>query len=147
MKTDTIDVNILGIFKKVKLFTLFCLTKWCDKKRQCTLRISRLWERSFYKFYIAKSWNKTLSCSTISETFFFQIWYPDCFQMHFPSRSKTGLEHIWNNVCFSEFAKLRAFCAYVTYVLRTLRIYVPTCLRAVRSYVPLQFTCHRPFIP
>ena len=147
MKTDTIDVNILGIFKKVKLFTLFCLTKWCDKKRQCTLRISRLWEKVFLQVLHCKELKQDFILFHHQWNLFFQIWYPGCFQMHFPSRSKTGLEHIWNNVCFSEFAKLRAFCAYVTYVLRTLRIYVPTCLRAVRSYVPLQFTCHRPFIP
>ena len=74
LKADTIDVNILGIFKKVKLFTLFCLTKWCDKRRHwdtepCVYRDSE--KRPFYKFINAKNWNMPLSCSTISETYFF----------------------------------------------------------------------------
>ena len=66
-----------------------------------------------------------------------------------------------------EFAKLRAFCAYVPYVPMHLTCYVPSCLKWLRAYVPtclrtsnyyyvptclkllraLIFTCLRAYVP
>ena len=77
----------------------------------------------------------------------------------FASSSKTGLEHIWNNVSFSEFAKLRAFRAcvlraqvlYASTYLRVFEFYVATCIYnwyvfvssyfKLCAYVPSVFTC------
>ena len=164
LKADTTDVNILGIFKKVKLFTLFCLTKWCDKRRHwdteaCVYRDSE--KRSFYKFINAKNWNMPLSVPPSVKHTFFSNLTPWLFSnaFCFASSSKTGLEHIWNNVSFSEFAKLRAFRAcvlraqvlYASTYLRVFEFYVATCIYnwhvfvssyfKLCAYVPSVFTC------